>query len=91
MTDSEGRSGRRRRMLKQAQIVTNLGHSTIDCVVRDISVSGARLRVENGLAVPENFELLLLTEDARTPARVVWRKATEVGVRFAARSADKAA
>jgi hypothetical protein len=90
MSDSESRSGQRRRMLKQAQIVTNLGHSTIDCIVRDISPGGARLRVENSLAVPAQFELLLLTENARTPAQVVWRKATEVGVRFA-KAADKAA
>lgn len=91
MTDSDNRSGQRRRMLKQGQIVTNLGQSTIDCLVRDISVGGARLKVANGLAVPGEFELLLVSEDARTPARVVWRKATEVGVRFAGRAANKAA
>ena len=91
MTDSESRSGQRRRMLKQGQIVTNLGHSTVDCLVRDISVGGARLKVENGLAVPGQFDLLLVTENSRAPAQVVWRKGTEVGVRFARPAVDKAA
>lgn len=91
MTDSDNRSGQRRRMLKQGLIVTNNGHSTIDCVVRDMSLGGARLKVENGLAVPALFELLLVSEEARVPAEVVWRRPNEVGIRFAAASANRAA
>lgn len=91
MTDSDNRSGQRRRMLKQGRIVTNSGHSTIDCVVRDMSLGGARLKVENGLAVPALFELLLVSEEARVPAEVVWRRPNEVGIRFAAASANRAA
>ena len=83
MSASDNRAGQRRRMLKQARIVTNTGQSTLDCLVRDISLGGARLKVENGLAVPASFELLLTTENTCVPAQVVWRKPNEVGVRFA--------
>lgn len=91
MMESEHRSGQRRRMLKQAKIVTNGGNSTIDCLVRDISLGGARLKVENSLTVPGSFELLLVSEDARVPAQVVWRRPNEVGIRFARRTANQAA
>lgn len=91
MSASEHRSGQRRRMLKQAQIVTNSGHSTVDCLVRDMSLGGARLKVENGLAVPASFELLLVSDDTRVLANVVWRRPNEVGVRFAAGLANRAA
>ena len=90
MSASEHRAGQRRRMLKQAQIVTNTGHSTLDCLVRDMSLGGARLKVENGLAVPASFELRLVTEDTCVQVQVVWRKSNEVGVRFA-KLVDKAA
>lgn len=85
MTDNENRSGQRRRMLKEGKVVTNHGHSTIDCVVRDMSLGGARLKVENGLAVPATFDLLLVSEGTRVPVEVVWRKPREVGIRFAVR------
>lgn len=91
MTDSEHRSGHRRRMLKEAKIVTRHGHSTVDCVVRDMSPGGARLKVEDGLSVPASFELLLVSEEARVPAQVVWRKAREIGIRFAPVVASRAA
>ena len=92
MSDSEHRSDQRRRVLKQAQIVTNAGQSTIDCLIRDISVSGARLKVENSWGIPAEFELRLVADDARAPAQVVWRKAKEIGVRFTvAAASDKAA
>ncbi|HEX2255495.1 MAG TPA: PilZ domain-containing protein [Afifellaceae bacterium] len=78
-------------MLKEAKIVTNHGHSTIDCILRDISTGGARLKVENGLAVPGRFDLLLVSENTRLPAQVVWRKPNEVGVCFAPAKASEAA
>ena len=53
-----------------------------DCVVRDISMAGARLTVVSATSVPDTFELSF--DGARTlrPCRVAWRTATEIGLQF---------
>jgi hypothetical protein len=66
--------------LAPAQITR--GGRDIDCVVRDISAKGARLRVPDAGAVPEKFELLLKQTGEYRPAHVRWRRKTEVGVLF---------
>ena len=68
--------------LAPAQI-TGAGRS-MDCVVRDISATGARLRVPDATAVPPQFELLLKQSGEYRPAHVRWRRKGEVGVSFMA-------
>lgn len=58
------------------------GTGSIDCVVRDISQTGARLRVPDAKAVPPQFELSLKQASVTRPAKVRWRRKTEVGVSF---------
>ena len=47
----------RARTLKAAKIVLRRGHSLIDCIVRNLSVSGAAIHVESPVGIPENFVL----------------------------------
>ena len=68
------------RTLTSAQI-TQSGR-VIDCVVRDMSSKGARLRVPDAGAVPQQFELLMKQSGESRPARVRWRKGVEVGISF---------
>jgi len=75
------RSAQRRRVYKGAKIGFWGLHATIDCVVRDLSDSGARLSVESSVGVPEKFELVLEGAAPRA-CRLVWRKATHIGVAF---------
>jgi hypothetical protein len=79
----EQRAASRRRRLRAAQIRFNDGASVIDCTLRDISRSGARLQLPSTLDIPEEFELVTSETGvgART-ARVVWRKLNEMGVAF---------
>ena len=79
MTELSTRA-QRRRVLKSAQIVFNGGHSTIDCVVRNVSDTGALVRIEGALNMPGEFDLIV--DDVRRPCRVAWRKVTELGVAF---------
>ena len=59
-----------------------------DCLVTDISTSGARLFVERA-EVPEQFELIILgQEKTHRHCRVMWRLGGEVGVAFAADGAN---
>jgi hypothetical protein len=54
-----------------------------DCLLVDISDTGARLELAAPAAMPETFRLLLSAGgEVRRECRVVWRSATQVGVQF---------
>jgi PilZ domain len=74
----------RQRVLKACVIAYSGRHITIAAAVRDVSETGARLRVENGLAIPDTFELLLDLDGLEADCEVTWRKDREIGVRFLA-------
>jgi hypothetical protein len=55
---------------------------TIDCIIRDISESGARLRMTSTTEVPKSFLLLIKDDNVIVPVQRVWRNAHDVGVKF---------
>ncbi len=55
---------------------------SLDCVIRDISATGARLKVADPSQVPLAFELVARDRGIDRPAHVRWRKNNEVGVSF---------
>jgi hypothetical protein len=80
---SENRGEIRRRTLKSGKIVFNGGASVIDCTIRDLSQSGARLLVESVLGIPDQFTLEAMGREPLA-CTVVWRLASSVGVSFLA-------
>lgn len=77
----EHRNEQRHRTLKPALIVFNDGRSTIECTVRNLSESGAQLKVESLIGIPDEF-VLKLKEGAPARAKVAWKRGTTVGIRF---------
>jgi hypothetical protein len=53
-----------------------------DCVVRDISVGGARLAMLSTRSVPDTFDLSFDSARTLRTCRVVWRTPTEIGLQF---------
>ena len=54
----EQRAAPRRRTLLAAKLVCDDGWKALDCTVRDLSESGARIEIGGGvLAVPKRFDL----------------------------------
>jgi len=82
MGDQEKRKTTRRRILKGGLIVFNARRSTLSCTVRDVSDTGARLRVAKDAAVPNCFDLLIETDGFEAPCTVAWRRGDEIGVSF---------
>ena len=78
---SDRRRANRRRVFKGAQISFRGLRAAIDCAIRDISESGARLAVESPVGIPDRFDLVQHGCEPRF-CRVVWRKATQIGVEF---------
>ena len=76
------RKHRRNRTLKEGQIVYNSGSSLIDCIIRDRSESGAKLRLPAETVLPKSFELLSVADGLLYPAEIKWRRGDEVGVMF---------
>jgi PilZ domain len=56
--------------------------STIDCLIRDISISGAALDFTSPRNVPECFNLVFKADASLIPCHVVWREEERVGVAF---------
>jgi PilZ domain len=79
----EARGSQRTRTLLGAKIIFNDRASVIDCVVRNISSSGAELALAAGaMGVPDNFELHIPSKCCSHRARLVWRDADGIGVVF---------
>jgi len=74
----------RRRPLRYTAWVALSAGQRHGCVVSDVSDSGARIDVQDSTVLPDHFVLLLTnTGAARRYCRVMWRKPTQVGVKFA--------
>lgn len=79
---SERRIAPRQRVLKGATLSFNKGYGAFECIVRNISSSGAKLSLGETFGLPGEFRLAISGEDGSRVARVVWRKANEMGVAF---------
>ncbi|HLH51619.1 MAG TPA: diguanylate cyclase [Roseiarcus sp.] len=80
----------RRRILKQAKIFFNRRRSVIDCLVRNLSETGACLEVVNPVGTPDRFDLLIEGETAPRPCVSVWRYDSKIGVAFSEAAASGA-
>ena len=56
--------------------------STIDCLICNMSISGAALEVSNPLEIAERFDLFFKADGTHIPCHVVWRQEERIGVAF---------
>jgi PilZ domain len=56
--------------------------STITCLVRDLSISGAALDVTSSGRIPEHFTLVFQADGVHMPCRIIWCKEERIGVAF---------
>jgi hypothetical protein len=75
------RVARRMRTLKKATIILSGGYSVYDCVVRNLSDTGAMLQVAP-LGIPSHFELQFDAAVPRHICTVRWRTENAMGVSF---------
>lgn len=77
----------RQRTLKGARIVFNNGRSSIDVLIRDMSESGAKLKLGTaGWAAPDAFDLVVLNTNSGVSTTYHcekrWQRGDLVGARF---------
>ena len=56
--------------------------SGIECLVCNVSESGAAIEIRGTICVPESFHLTVDSEAINKDCRVVWRKYQRLGVAF---------
>jgi hypothetical protein len=76
---AEQRHDARKGFLKRAQVIA--GGGVVDCVVENLSATGARLRLGSPTPLPETFALRF-QDGAQHAARRRWSRGTAVGIEF---------
>jgi hypothetical protein len=69
-------------MLKHAKISATDSPALIDCMVYDLTNSGAGLRISPEDTVPDRFELVFDASNSGRGSQVRWKNNERLGVRF---------
>jgi len=87
---SELRAAPRQRMLKRGRIIMNSLRSTFEVMVRDMSETGVKLKLQDAAwQAPAVFELVIMNTDGSEQARRVCEKRWQRGVTLGARFLDE--
>jgi hypothetical protein len=76
----EKRAVPRHRVLKRGTLA--FGGGGIDCTVRNLSASGARVDIASPLGLPQNFMLVIEADQFIRRCRPVWNTDRQLGVAF---------
>ena len=83
---ADGRKASRKRVILGAKVIYNEGAFSLDCRIRDISDSGARIVLSASSIIPTRVVLVDIRNSIAYEAEVVWLKAPEFGLRFLSRN-----
>jgi two-component system cell cycle response regulator len=72
----------RYRVLNGGKLIVNDGQSVIDCVIRDMSEGGAKVRLTIPTMLPKQLEMLVVKNNMLYPAEVRWNRNSEAGLQF---------
>ena len=78
------RKEQRGRTYLGSEVAFNNRCSTIDCSVRNMSQSGAKLEFAHTALIPSEFDLMIRQKGSIRRARLVWRRELAAGVAFIA-------
>ena len=77
---AEKRRAPRHDVLKTATI--KFGLHSVNCLVRNLSVTGAAIEVSSRTELPARFVLVVPGDGLQLPCRTVWRKEHRIGIAF---------
>jgi hypothetical protein len=76
----EKRAAPRYRVLKRGTLA--FGGVGIDCTVRNLSATGARVDIASAVGVPSNFILVIEADQFIRRCRPVWSNERQLGIAF---------
>ena len=68
--------------VSKAGTIEFVGGDPINCVVRNLSVTGAAIEVSSRAGIPESFLLVMPDDGLRLLCHIVWRREYRIGVAF---------
>ena len=77
----EHRQDPRHRTFKGGSILFG-SMASVDCLIRNLSQTGACLELKEFVGVPDNFTLLIRPELLKRSCEVAWRSELKIGVMF---------
>lgn len=81
-SNAKERRARRDRALLQARLWYGNGALSHSCLVVQISTTGAKLAVDEGVPLPDRFHLAIAQKGIDCNALLVWRRGGEAAVAF---------
>lgn len=78
----ERRSVHRQRFLTDGKLLNTAHSSSVDCVIKNVSDGGAKIRTSPGVTIQPNSVLLFTVLGRAYASTVVWTDACEAGVKF---------
>jgi hypothetical protein len=79
---NDKRTSPRLRSFLKGSVVFNGGQNNLDCLIRDMSTTGARLELSASITLPDRFDLYLPHRDETCKVHIQWRRGTQIGVAF---------
>jgi hypothetical protein len=79
---SDKRTSPRLRSFLKGRVLFNGGQNSLDCLIRDMSSSGARLELSASVTLPDRFDLYLPHRDETCKVYIHWRRGNQLGVAF---------
>jgi c-di-GMP-binding flagellar brake protein YcgR len=74
------RATKRMRVLKSGKIV--LAGRAVDCTLRDVSMTGAKLVCATALDMPDKFRLFIALDNTIRDVQIAWKEKGMLGVTF---------
>ena len=72
----------RHRVFKGAKAMIEGHWAGVECIVRNISTSGAKITCKDPFVLPSEFALLISSEHTVQNVRVIWRSDEALGLQF---------
>lgn len=80
--DTNKRNAPRQRVLKQGKILLSNNMTVLDCMIRNLSETGAKLLCADPGAIPNEFRLVTTADRMMRDVKVAWRRPEMLGVHF---------
>ena len=80
--DDNKRNAPRLRSFLKGRVIYNGGQTNLECLIRDISPTGARLEFSASVTLPDRFDLYLPHREETCKAHIQWRRGEQIGVAF---------
>lgn len=78
----DNRNAPRKRALRAGRVLWSNRCAAMDCIIRDVSETGARVRLSDPVPLPQQVELLFVNENRIATAEVRWNRGNDYGLHF---------